>query len=502
MLLELHAHTSLHSSCSHIDPLELIRRVRAKQLQGIIITEHHYLWTDDELAALRKEAEVEEGFLILAGQEVETDIGHVLVYGADETIPEQGEHIALEELRKRYPRAALVWAHPFRNGKKPTESRLASPFLDAIEIFNTNQNLVENFAGLTAWHAHKFNAVSGSDTHARETAAVYPTLFDHPVETIDNAVAELRAGRCRPFFKEIPKAGSNVTVTEITMGTKGETELRNRLIVRSIPDDKKWQKAKRSAELVAGLVARSFGSGPFRVPRVLEVREDERLIIEEGQRGRSLFELLGHVDPSVGGDYYKRAAQWLARLHNSGARESTVDELVERERKRFDAYLRAFTKTSSPFLADADMLISAVRGHEEALFARRAAGFVQSHGDFHPKNIIIGQDRMQDVSTLFVSVIDFDSAVLFSRAFDVGYFISQMESQFSAAPELRAIYTPEYFIDAYMKDAQDIGAEFIDDVRFFRVRAYISIAAYLVKVGKGTSPEIEAVFTAARRLLA
>ena len=78
MLLEIHCHSSKHSPCSSISTLDLVRQARAKALQGIVITEHHYLWPDDELRALRTAAEVENHFLILAGQEVETDMGHLL----------------------------------------------------------------------------------------------------------------------------------------------------------------------------------------------------------------------------------------------------------------------------------------------------------------------------------------------------------------------------------------------------------------------------------------
>jgi len=75
MLLEMHCHTSRYSRCSQIAPANLVRQVKKKELQGIVITEHHYLWKGDELEALRVEAELDKNFLILSGQEVVTDIG-------------------------------------------------------------------------------------------------------------------------------------------------------------------------------------------------------------------------------------------------------------------------------------------------------------------------------------------------------------------------------------------------------------------------------------------
>lgn len=88
MLIEMHCHTSRHSPCSVIEPAMLVRRVMEKGLQGLIMTEHHYLWTDDEIGALKKEAGVDDSFVILSGQEVGTDMGHVLLFGADRTVGE------------------------------------------------------------------------------------------------------------------------------------------------------------------------------------------------------------------------------------------------------------------------------------------------------------------------------------------------------------------------------------------------------------------------------
>ena len=58
MLIEMHCHTREHSSCSRVSALELVQQVFAKGLQGLVLTDHHYLWPRDELAALCREAEV------------------------------------------------------------------------------------------------------------------------------------------------------------------------------------------------------------------------------------------------------------------------------------------------------------------------------------------------------------------------------------------------------------------------------------------------------------
>ena len=490
MLLEMHCHTSRYSRCSQVDAADLVRQVKKKELKGVIITEHHYLWEEDEIKALRVEAELDENFLIMAGQEVETDIGHVLVFGADRTIEEE---ISLKDLRAFFPDAGLVWAHPFRNGNIPDKSKLLNPILDAIEIFSMNQTPKENYLGLKAWHKYKFTASSGSDAHTEDMAGVYPTQFDHPVITMQGLVTEIKKSRCRPFFKEIPKSGANIIVTEITIGTKGDDESRSRIILENITDDKKWEATKASASINAFLCKNGFGEGQFRVPGIIDINDRERLIIEAGQRGKNLFDLLIHVDRSIGMNYFKLAAQWLARFHNKSIKQGDAESAIKKERKRFNSYLNSFVRTNSPYLKKIGPVINLVKDKEEEIYSKARGSFILNHGDYHPKNIIIGQDRQQDITTLFISIIDFGNNILFPRSFDVGYFLSQFESQFYAYPEVLKYCRESDFIDTYIKESDVILPDFRAQVSLFKIRANLSIAAYLIKVGKGQTPEMEAL---------
>ncbi|MBU1913386.1 MAG: phosphotransferase [Candidatus Omnitrophica bacterium] len=498
MLLEMHCHTSRYSRCSQIAPASLARQVKKKELQGIVITEHHYLWKDDELKALRVEAELDENFLILSGQEVATDIGHVLVFGASRTIEEE---ISLKGLRLDFPGAALVWAHPFRDGGMPDEKKLLNPMLDAVEIFSMNQTPKENYLGLKAWHKYKFTAISGSDTHAEGMAGIYPTQFDHPILTIDDLVTGIKKSGCRPFFKEIPRSGANIIVTEITIGTKGDDESRNRIILKNITDDKKWEAAKSSSALTAFLYKNGFGEGQFRVPGIIDINDSERLIIEDGQRGKNLFDLLTHVDKSIGADYFKLAARWLARFHNKAIKQGDTENVIKKELRRFDSYLDSFKRTKSPYLKKIEPVIEYVKEREEEMFLKRGDSFILNHGDYHPKNIIIGQDLQHDITTLFISVIDFGSSVLFPRAFDVGYFISQFQNQFYAHPNVLKYCKEADFVDTYIKEADNIPIDFADQVKLFKIRASLSIASYLIKVGKGQGPEMTALINSTKSIL-
>jgi aminoglycoside phosphotransferase (APT) family kinase protein len=199
-------------------------------------------------------------------------------------------------------------------------------------------------------------------------------------------------------------------------------------------------------------------------------------------------------------NYFKLAAQWLARFHNKSIRQGDVESVIKKERRRFSSYLNSFVITKSPYLSQIEPIINMVKAKEEDIYLKRQDSFILNHGDYHPKNIIIGQDRQQDVTTLFISVIDFGNSILFPRSFDAGYFISQFESQFYAYPGILGSFREQDFIDNYIKDSDDIDENFMEDVRFFKIRANLSIASYLIKVGKGQSPEMEALISRCRIL--
>jgi hypothetical protein len=325
-----------------------------------------------------------------------------------------------------------------------------------------------------------------------DKTALFPTQFDHPVKTISDVADEITRGRCRPFFKEIPKSGSKETVTEITIGTKGYDDARERIIIRNIKGKSQWPKKKKAVEMMQKLAGKGFGEGSFfRVPRILDVDEKSGMIIEEGQRGKDLFTVISRVSRQTGIKYIEMAAAWLARMHNIGPASGKSEDTRDKELKRFDNYKRSFVETGNPCKDGALKLIEAVRSEEERLFEEEEKNFVDLHGDFHPKNIIIGQDNAQDPHTSFVSIIDFDSSFAFLPEYDIGYFLAQFRSQFSGNHDVVDRYPESVFINAYSRESKRPWNKRY--LSLFKARANLSIASYLIKVGKGTSGQLEAV---------
>jgi aminoglycoside phosphotransferase (APT) family kinase protein len=501
MILEMHCHTSEHSSCSRIDAVTLVRRVYEKGLEGIILTDHHFLWTPEQLEQLRRHVGVPEIFLILAGQEVATsDAGHILVYGAKRTIL---ENTPLSEIRKEFPEAAVVWAHPYRNGYLPPPERLLDPIFDGIEIFSSNLTISELHRALRDWHQYKFVAIGGTDAHSESYAGMYPTIFDHPVATIGELVTELKAGRCRPFFKEIPRSGTTGTqVVELTIGTKGKDDRRERLVIKSHRNPDSWKSAARTFRIMEEISRNCFQDDThFRMPRALAQDSAKMLLIEEGIRGKSLFERLLRANPETARLYVQMAAEWLAKLHNCRLHITPPGEFMQKEPQRLGHYVSILYRINHKHTQRVQEIADSVVQLERDLYLGHPERFVQGHGDYHPQNIFVGQDNPDDKETHFIAAVDFDSSYNMPPAFDVGTFIAQFRNQFFHYRDVGKKVNEDFFLDTYMQYVETTDNDFLAQVELFRARTNLSIIYFLIKVGLGDSEDLWRVMVEAEHSL-
>jgi 3',5'-nucleoside bisphosphate phosphatase len=499
MIIEMHCHTMEHSLCSHVAAADLAQACFERGLQGLVLTDHHYLWPWEEILALRRRLAVPDFFLVLAGQEVTTDSGDILVYGAPETITRGSR---LTKIRKRYPQAALVWAHPYRHENRPSAAQLLDDRLDGVEIFNTNHTIIENNSGLLDWHRYKFTATSGTDTHAESYTATYPTIFDHPVRTITELAAEIRQGRCRPFIMETPRAGTtNTVVTEIGIGTDGEGRTLESIVIKTHENIAAWQSAGRSARVMEEIARCGFESGAFRLPRLLGNDPDTLTTIEQGIRGKTLFDRIIKADSARAVLFIQLAAKWLARLHNCRLQATPPSMWMENEPKRLTRYLSALERINHPHTRKAREIMEVVLDTEQRLYADHPEKLMQGHGDFHPKNIFIGPDAPIGGDDFFVAAIDFDSSFSMPPAFDVGTFLAQFQNMFFHMQDVRSKVSPEHFLDAYLETRQGVEQDFAAQVELFKARTSLSIVYYLVKVGLGESENLWRVLVEADKSL-
>lgn len=200
-----HLHTSRHSPDSQLEPEELCERARELGLDGIVITEHDYQWSDDELAELADHA---GGLTTLAGAEVSTREGHYLVYGLPD-LNEAPAGMPLAELLEVVRRhdAAIVAAHPFR-WEQDFEAVLAThgEVFDALELVSKNitPRTRKQTERLLRKHA-SMAATGSSDAHEALTVGCYFTEFPGQIRTIGDFVAALRQRTGKPRHNTLPR---------------------------------------------------------------------------------------------------------------------------------------------------------------------------------------------------------------------------------------------------------------------------------------------------------
>ncbi len=499
MIVEMHCHTSEHSACSHVAAAELVRRAHEMGIHAIVLTDHHYQWRPEELEDLRHRACLPEICHLMTGQEVDTrDFGHVLVYGAPETIERQD--ITVQQIRERFNGVAIVWAHPYRDGREPQPDRLLSPLIDAVEIFSSNHSVSEAMQALRDYHTHKFVAIGGTDAHAYSYAGTYPTLFDHPFDSIEGLVTELKAGRCRPYFKEVPRTGtSHTTVKEVTVGPKA-AEMREKMVVKTFDNEQAWQAGERTHYIVDKLREHGFDKGPYRAPRPLDGSAQTLSLMEERISGKSLFDTLVQADANEAPKYLEKAAIWLAGMHNARLELTPKDEYPELEPDRLNNYVRPLIENRHRHLDRVQQIREHVITRETDLLSRRPEIMVQGHGDYHPKNILVAQETHDDGE--YVAAIDFHSSYQLPRAFDVGTFLAQYINMFFDYRDVQRHAPAEIFLRAYYTHAEELEEDFTAQMELYKARTCLSILYYLTKVGMGDSENFWRVMVEAEKCLA
>ncbi len=208
LLLDLHVHTKRHSACSQIEPQALIAQAVKKGLDGLVITEHHYQWTEEELADLRDRSDA-PGFLLLAGFECSSSQGDILIYGLEPAQAAQfqpGAPPADIVAMACGMNGVCVGAHPTRAGMGFDE-HIHELSLDAIEVLSVNMREHEQRLAMSLARASGLRPLAASDAHRINDVGRYVSEFDDVVRSTADLQAALRRGRFRPVDNGRHRAG-------------------------------------------------------------------------------------------------------------------------------------------------------------------------------------------------------------------------------------------------------------------------------------------------------
>lgn len=178
---------------------------KATGIDGICLTEHDTFWSAEETGELSRRHD----FLVLPGCEINTDTGHVLVFGLKEYSfglhkPDYLRQVAARE------GAVIIAAHPYRRrflaepGRAP-EARAEMLERAGVDGFFRACDAIESVNGRGTDMDNRFSGdlaellgtkmTGGSDAHRPEQLGTAATRFQCPIRGLDDLIRELRAGR-------------------------------------------------------------------------------------------------------------------------------------------------------------------------------------------------------------------------------------------------------------------------------------------------------------------
>ena len=201
MRIDLHIHTRPRSTCSAIDPEELMEAARQAGLDGICLTEHQNRWPPEEVEELSRTG----GIRIFQGNEVTTNRGDILVLGYDRDI--KGV-VAIQDLRKEVEAVGglMIAAHPFRGfllfgisqlqlSVEQACKRNVFQYVDGLEISNCKVTDPENDMARQVGERLGLVGVAGSDAHYPEDVGKCVMVFQREIRSERDLIEEIRARR-------------------------------------------------------------------------------------------------------------------------------------------------------------------------------------------------------------------------------------------------------------------------------------------------------------------
>ncbi|HEY8516595.1 MAG TPA: PHP-associated domain-containing protein [Candidatus Binatia bacterium] len=205
MILDLHLHSEASDdSRAPVEAyLKILMRKRAERpLDGFVLTEHRKF---DPHADYRH-LEDKYGFRILRGAEVETEYGHILIYGVNADILRRFDfsnvRLPAQEVITEVARMGgiAVPCHPGRANVGLCAHYETKPPLEgvvAVEALNGGSKAAENERVKDLMAQYGYHGFGGSDSHLVSFIGICATEFEDDIADEQDLVEALKRGRYR-----------------------------------------------------------------------------------------------------------------------------------------------------------------------------------------------------------------------------------------------------------------------------------------------------------------
>jgi len=215
MILDLHTH-SIKSDDGRAKVENYCKWIRKKELalDGFVLTEHRQFDAESDYRHL----EDEYGLVILKASEVETDYGHVLVFGVNEDLVHSFDFARVDnplplvlEAADRYGAFAAP-CHPGRGNVglfAHFETKGAVDGVHTVEVLNGGSIPGEDELSIEQASVHGYKGFGGSDSHIVSRIGYCATRFDDEITSVDDLLVALRGGSFEAVSNRPDARGSN-----------------------------------------------------------------------------------------------------------------------------------------------------------------------------------------------------------------------------------------------------------------------------------------------------
>ncbi len=205
-ILDLHCHSEASEDSrapveAYLNWIKL--RHAERPLDGIVLTEHRQFNGGGDYRAL----EDKYGIMVLRASEVETNYGHVLVFGVTDDMVRHFDftnvRLDAQKLIDGVARMGgiAVPCHPGRPNIGLCEHYESKPPLEnvvAVEMLNGGSRKGEDDRSEELIKRFGYAATGGSDSHLVSLIGLCATRFSADIRSIDDLVNELRTGSYEP----------------------------------------------------------------------------------------------------------------------------------------------------------------------------------------------------------------------------------------------------------------------------------------------------------------
>lgn len=203
MILDLHTH-SVRSDDGRAKVDNYCQWIRKKELplDGMVLTEHRQ-W---DATSDYRDLEDQYGLVILKASEVETDYGHVLVFGVNEDLVNSFDFARIDNPLPDVLAAAErcgAFAAPCHPGRRNVglfahyENKGVVDTVHTVEVLNGGSIPGEDELSVEKAAEFGYRGFGGSDSHIVSRIGFCATEFDDTITDIDSLVAALYGGRFR-----------------------------------------------------------------------------------------------------------------------------------------------------------------------------------------------------------------------------------------------------------------------------------------------------------------